>query len=35
MSWFGGEPLYGWEAVEDLAPFFMEMADEHEVTSAT
>ncbi len=21
ISWFGGEPLYGWEAVEDLAPF--------------
>ncbi|HSU12668.1 radical SAM/SPASM domain-containing protein [Longimicrobium sp.] len=22
ISWFGGEPLYGWEAIEDLAPFF-------------
>lgn len=22
VSWFGGEPLYGWEAVEELAPFF-------------
>jgi uncharacterized protein len=31
ISWFGGEPLYGWEAVEDLAPFFVEIADEHEV----
>jgi len=31
ISWFGGEPLYGWEAVEDLAPFFAEMADEYEV----
>src|SRR5947199_6631066 len=31
VSWFGGEPLYGWEAVEDLAPFFVEMAEEHEV----
>jgi uncharacterized protein len=31
VSWFGGEPLYGWEAVEDLAPFFVEIADEHEV----
>lgn len=20
VSWFGGEPLYGWEAIEDLAP---------------
>jgi uncharacterized protein len=31
IGWFGGEPLYGWEAIEDLAPFFMEIADEHEV----
>ncbi|HET9210897.1 MAG TPA: radical SAM protein [Thermoanaerobaculia bacterium] len=31
VSWFGGEPLYGWEAVEDLAPFFVEISDEHEV----
>ncbi len=31
ISWFGGEPLYGWEAVEDLAPFFVEIADEHDV----
>lgn len=31
ISWFGGEPLYGWDAVEDLAPFFVEIADEHEV----
>lgn len=31
IGWFGGEPLYGWEAVKDLAPFFVEMADEHEV----
>ena len=31
VSWFGGEPLYGWEAVKDLAPFFVEMADQHEV----
>lgn len=21
VSWFGGEPLYGWEAIEELAPF--------------
>jgi uncharacterized protein len=21
VSWFGGEPLYGWEAIEDLEPF--------------
>jgi uncharacterized protein len=31
VSWFGGEPLYGWEAIEDLAPFFIEIADEHEI----
>jgi uncharacterized protein len=31
INWFGGEPLYGWEAIQDLAPFFVEMADEHEV----
>lgn len=31
VSWFGGEPLYGWEAVADLAPFFVEMSEEHEV----
>jgi uncharacterized protein len=31
ISWFGGEPLYGWEAVEDLAPFFVGIADEYEV----
>jgi uncharacterized protein len=26
ISWFGGEPLYGWDAVEELAPFFAETA---------
>ena len=29
VSWFGGEPLYGWEAVEELAPFFKDLADRH------
>ncbi|HVH12097.1 MAG TPA: radical SAM protein [Longimicrobium sp.] len=29
VSWFGGEPLYGWEAVEELAPFFAETARRH------
>ena len=29
VSWFGGEPLYGWEAVEDLGPFFAEIAEEN------
>lgn len=27
VSWFGGEPLYGMEAIEDLAPFFVEVAE--------
>jgi uncharacterized protein len=35
ISWFGGEPLYGWEAVEDLAPFFAEIAEEHDVPFGT
>lgn len=26
VSWFGGEPLYGMEAIEDLAPFFADLA---------
>jgi uncharacterized protein len=26
ISWFGGEPLYGMQAIEDLAPFFAEVA---------
>jgi uncharacterized protein len=26
LSWFGGEPLYGWEAIEDLAPYFLAQA---------
>ncbi len=29
ISWFGGEPLYGWEAVEELAPFFAHTARRH------
>lgn len=28
-SWFGGEPLYGFEAIEDLAPFFLETAEKN------
>jgi uncharacterized protein len=35
IAWFGGEPLYGWEAVEDLAPFFAEIAEEHEIPFGT
>lgn len=26
VNWFGGEPLYGLEAIEELAPFFAEIA---------
>jgi uncharacterized protein len=29
ISWFGGEPLYGFKAVEDLAPFFKETAEKY------
>jgi uncharacterized protein len=29
VSWFGGEPLYGWSAIEDLAPFFRDIATEN------
>lgn len=29
IAWFGGEPLYGWEAVEELSPFFKDVADRH------
>ena len=29
VHWFGGEPLYGFAAIEDLAPFFLEMVEKH------
>jgi uncharacterized protein len=29
VSWFGGEPLYGWEAVEELGSFFKRTADRY------
>lgn len=28
IRWFGGEPLYGFSAIEDLAPFFSQVCDE-------
>lgn len=28
VSWFGGEPLYGMEAIDDLGPFFAQIAAE-------
>ncbi|MFT3772467.1 MAG: radical SAM protein [Minicystis sp.] len=31
ISWFGGEPLYGWAAIEELGPFFSEIAEKYEV----
>lgn len=31
ISWFGGEPLYGFAAVEDLAPFFAETAKQNDL----
>jgi uncharacterized protein len=31
ISWFGGEPLYGIEAIEDLAPYLLGLAREHGV----
>lgn len=29
VGWFGGEPLYGWPAIADLAPYFREIASRH------
>jgi uncharacterized protein len=34
IAWFGGEPLYGWDAVEDLSPFVKRTADEHGLVHA-
>jgi len=31
ISWFGGEPLYGFQAIEDLAPFFLQVAGESSI----
>jgi uncharacterized protein len=31
VSWFGGEPLYGLAAIEDLGPFFLKVAEEHSI----
>jgi uncharacterized protein len=31
ISWFGGEPLYGFDAVADLAPFLAKTAEENGV----
>lgn len=34
VEWFGGEPLYGWEAVSDLAPYIQSVCREHDVALA-
>lgn len=31
ISWFGGEPLMGYDAIEELAPFFQALSLKHEV----
>ena len=32
VSWFGGEPLYGWDAVQELSPFFKDVAEHHGIS---
>jgi len=29
VRWFGGEPLYGFPAIEELAPYFADLAERH------
>ncbi len=29
IGWFGGEPLYGFSAMEDLGPYFVEIAEKY------
>lgn len=31
VGWFGGEPLYGFAAMEELGPFFIEIAEKHSI----
>ena len=31
VSWFGGEPLYGMETLEDLCPFFIEQVERYDL----
>ena len=31
VEWFGGEPMLGYDAIEELAPFFQEQAARHDV----
>ncbi len=32
VNWFGGEPLLGYDVIEELAPFFQNIAKEHDVS---
>lgn len=32
VNWFGGEPLYGMEAIDDLAPYFSELCNRHGIS---
>jgi len=34
IAWFGGEPLYGWDAIEDLGAYFHEVATESSINLA-
>lgn len=31
VGWFGGEPLYGFKAIEDLAPYLLELAEQYDI----
>src|SRR5262249_44600282 len=31
VSWFGGEPLYGFAAIEDLGPYFVDMVERYSI----
>lgn len=35
LEWFGGEPLYGIEAIEDIAPFALKLAERHSIQYAS
>ncbi len=35
VNWFGGEPLYGFQAIEDLGPFFIEAAEKYNLSFAS
>jgi uncharacterized protein len=35
ISWFGGEPLLGYEVIADLQPYFQTLCSDHNVTLAT